>query len=26
MPLTDTAVRKAKPESKTRRLFDGGGL
>ena len=26
MPLTDTAIRKAKPESKPRRLFDGGGL
>lgn len=26
MPLTDTAIRKAKPEARTRRLFDGGGL
>ena len=26
MPLTDTAIRKAKPETKTRRLFDSGGL
>ncbi|MDZ7641646.1 MAG: integrase arm-type DNA-binding domain-containing protein [Desulfurivibrio sp.] len=26
MPLTDTAVRNAKPDKKPRRLFDGGGL
>ncbi|QBB70631.1 DUF4102 domain-containing protein [Pseudolysobacter antarcticus] len=26
MALTDTAIRKAKPEAKARRLFDGGGL
>ena len=26
MPLTDTAVRNAKPQSKPVRLFDGGGL
>ena len=26
MPLTDTAVRAAKPQAKTRKLFDGGGL
>lgn len=26
MPLTDTAVRKAKSSDKTQRLFDGGGL
>lgn len=26
MPLTDTAVRNAKPEAKARRLFDAGGL
>ena len=26
MPLTDTAVRNAKPTDKIRRLFDGGGL
>lgn len=26
MPLTDTAIRKAKPAPKTQRLFDGGGL
>jgi integrase len=26
MPLTDTAIRKAKPTEKTQRLFDGGGL
>ena len=26
MPLTDTAIRKAKPDDKTRRIFDGGGL
>lgn len=26
MPLTDAAIRKAKPSEKTRRLFDGGGL
>ena len=26
MPLTDTAVRSAKPQAKTVRLFDGGGL
>ena len=26
MPLTDTAIRKAKPTDKTQRLFDGGGL
>lgn len=26
MALTDAAIRKAKPEAKTRRLFDGGGL
>ena len=26
MPLTDTAVRSAKPQTRTRKLFDGGGL
>lgn len=26
MPLTDTAIRKAKPADKPRKLFDGGGL
>ena len=26
MPLTDTAIRKAKPTDKTQRLYDGGGL
>ena len=26
MPLTDTAIRKAKPTDKPQRLFDGGGL
>ena len=26
MPLTDTAIRNAKPASKPNRLFDGGGL
>ncbi len=26
MPLTDTAIRKAKPHAKAIRLFDGGGL
>lgn len=26
MPLTDVKIRKAKPEAKTRRLFDGRGL
>ena len=26
MPLTDTAIRAAKPAEKSRRLFDGGGL
>ena len=26
MPLTDTAIRKAKPSTKSVRLFDGGGL
>src|SRR5688572_14314836 len=26
MPLTDTSIRHAKPSSKPRRLFDGGGL
>ena len=26
MPLTDTAVRNAKPAIKARKLFDGGGL
>jgi len=26
MPLTDTAVRNAKPTNKTVRMFDGGGL
>jgi integrase len=26
MPLTDTAIRKAKPAEKPRRLYDGGGL
>lgn len=26
MPLTDTAIRKAKPTGKVQRLFDGGGL
>ena len=26
MPLTDTAIRNAKPGKKSRRLFDGGGL
>lgn len=26
MPLTDAAIRSAKPESKTVKLFDGGGL
>ncbi len=26
MPLTDTAVRNAKPAKKAQRLFDGGGL
>ena len=26
MPLTDTAIRKAKPAGKIQRLFDGGGL
>jgi integrase len=26
MPLTDTAIRTAKPSDKTQRLFDGGGL
>ena len=26
MPLTDTAVRAAKPQTRTRKLFDGGGL
>lgn len=25
-PLTDTEVRKAKPQTKDRKLFDGGGL
>ena len=26
MPLTDTAVRAAKPQVQARKLFDGGGL
>ena len=26
MPLTDTAIRSAKPQSKTVKMFDGGGL
>ena len=26
MPLSDTAIRKAKPSDKPLRLFDGGGL
>jgi len=26
MPLTDTAIRKAKPTEKPQRLFDGGGM
>ena len=26
MPLTDTAIRNAKPADKTQRMFDGGGL
>lgn len=26
MPLTDTAIRSAKPNEKTQKLFDGGGL
>ncbi|HZX70533.1 MAG TPA: Arm DNA-binding domain-containing protein, partial [Rhodanobacter sp.] len=26
MPLTDTAIRTAKPSAKTQRLFDGGGM
>jgi len=26
MPLTDTAIRKAKPTAKSQRFFDGGGL
>jgi hypothetical protein len=26
MPLTDTAIRSAKPDVKPKRLFDGGGL
>ena len=26
MPLTDTAIRKAKPQAKATKLFDGGGL
>ncbi len=26
MPLTDTAVRAAKPDARSRKLFDGGGL
>jgi integrase len=26
MPLTDTAIRKAKPTDKTQRFFDGGGM
>jgi hypothetical protein len=26
MPLTDTAIRNAKPGEKPTRLFDGGGL
>jgi integrase len=26
MPLTDVAIRKAKPSDKTQRLFDGGGM
>ncbi|WP_230850110.1 Arm DNA-binding domain-containing protein [Ralstonia solanacearum] len=26
MPLTDTAIRNAKPSEKPVRLFDGGGL
>ena len=26
MPLTDTAIRSAKPQTKTFKLFDGGGL
>ena len=26
MPLTDTAIRKAKPTEKVQRIFDGGGL
>ena len=26
MPLTDTAVRNAKPAEKSRKLFGGGGL
>ena len=26
MPLTDTAIRKAKPTDKTQRLADGGGM
>jgi hypothetical protein len=25
-PLTDAAIRNAKPAEKTRKLFDGGGL
>ena len=26
MPLTDTAIRHAKPSNKARKMFDGGGL
>lgn len=26
MPLTDTAIRSAKPQNKTIKMFDGGGL
>lgn len=26
MPLTDTAIRSAKPQNKTVKMFDGGGL
>jgi hypothetical protein len=26
MPLTDAAIKNAKPAEKTRQLFDGGGL
>ena len=26
MPLTDTAIRKARPDKKARKMFDGGGL
>jgi hypothetical protein len=26
MPLTDVAIRKAKPTGKTQCLFDGGGI